>query len=226
MPPLSDDQLSSLLPRSEFAEGGELRRRVRAIASDVSRVAAVHIVDKGPGQLWGFCHQWAWDELQNFLLQQRYIRESRDMPRMLHDLHASITANNWALGPKGRLALLYLIGKAKLQVPVEVLWRPIAAAAAPIISRQRLRVAARAFTLFMGTLASEIPSAFLTLRLQDMGAWSQKLGGRGAEYIGEADCKEQLNVIPPSSVVQHMHEAAIWLTTRRRWRAATVATFV
>ena len=51
---LSNDPLSLLLPRSEFIEGGELRRRVRAIASDLSRVAVVRIVDKGPGQLWGF----------------------------------------------------------------------------------------------------------------------------------------------------------------------------
>ena len=54
VPPLSDDHVSLLLPRSEFSEGGELRRRVRAIASDSSRVAVVCIVDKGPAQLWGF----------------------------------------------------------------------------------------------------------------------------------------------------------------------------
>ena len=126
------------------------------------------------------------------------------------------------LCPKGRLALLYLIGKPKSQVPVEVLRRPIAAAAAPVISRQCLRVAARAFTLFVRTLASEIPGAFVTLRLQEMGTWLKKLGGWGAEFIGEADCKEQFNVIPPSSVIKHMREVAVWLTTRRRWRASTL----
>ena len=102
------------------------------------------------------------------------------MPEVLRDLHAAISANNWPLGTKGKLALLYSIGKAKSQVPAEVLWRPIAAAAAPVISRQRLRIAARAFTLFVRTLAAEIPGAFLTLRLQDMGAWLQKLGRWGA----------------------------------------------
>ena len=57
VPPLSDDHVSLLLPCSEFSEGGELRRRVQAIARDLSRVAVVRIVDKGPGQLWGFCRQ-------------------------------------------------------------------------------------------------------------------------------------------------------------------------
>ena len=222
VPPLFDDHVSLLLPRSEFSEGGELRRRVQMLARDLSQVAVVRIVDKGPGQMWGFCRQWAWDELQNFLVQQGYTRESRDMPEVLRDLHTAISANNWALGTKGKLALLYLIGKAKSQVPAEVLWRPIAAAAAPVVSRQKLRAAARAFTLFVRTLVAEIPGSFLTLRLKDMGAWLQKLGKWGAEFIGEADCKEQFNVIPPSSVLQHMRDAAIWLTTRRRWRATTL----
>ena len=82
------------------------------------------------------------------------------MPAVLSDLHAADSASNRTPGTKGRLALLYLIGKAKSQVPAEVLWRPIAAAAAPVISHQCLRVAARAFTLFVRTLASEIPGAF------------------------------------------------------------------
>ena len=29
-------------------------------------------------------------------------------------------------------------------------------------------------------------------------------------------------MIPPSSVLQHMRDAATWLTTRRRWRATTL----
>ena len=68
VPPLSDDHVSLLLPRSEFNEGGELRRRVQMLARDLSQVAVVRIVDKGPGQMWGFCRQWASDELQNFLV--------------------------------------------------------------------------------------------------------------------------------------------------------------
>ena len=97
--PLFAYQLSLLLLRNEFTEGGELRCRVRAIVSDLSYVAVVRIVDRGPGQLWGFCRQWAWDELQNFLLQQGYTQESRDMPTVLSDLHASISANKFM--PKG-----------------------------------------------------------------------------------------------------------------------------
>ena len=58
VPPLSDDHVSLLLPRSEFGEGGELRRRVQMLARDLSEVAVVRIVDKGPGQMWGFCRQW------------------------------------------------------------------------------------------------------------------------------------------------------------------------
>ena len=82
------------------------------------------------------------------------------MPEVLRDLHTAISANNWALGTKGKLALLYLIGKAKSQVPAEVLWRPIAAAAAPVVSRHKLRVAARAFTCLCVLWLRRYPGLF------------------------------------------------------------------
>ena len=56
----------------------------------------------------------------------------------------------------------------------------------------------------------EKAAGFCTLNLQEMGAWVQQLGQWGAICIGEAACKEQFNVIPPSSVIDHIHQAAAW----------------
>ena len=61
VPPLSEVQLTRLLPPEQVSETGELRQRVRCIAAHLSEAAVVHIVDKGPGQLWGFVrdgHDW------------------------------------------------------------------------------------------------------------------------------------------------------------------------
>ena len=79
---------------------------------------------------------------------------------------------------------MYLIAKGKSQVHVEVLWCPIAFASRPLISKSRLRDAARAFTLFVEALVSEIPGGFLPLNLEGMGAWVRKLRSWGAELIG------------------------------------------
>ena len=118
--------------------------------------------------------------------------------------------------------LLYLIVKAKSHVSAVVLWRPIAAASAPLVNKSKLHVAAWAFTMFVQTLVWEIPAGFLTLNPEDMGPWIQQLGTLGGTCIREADCKKQFNVIPPSAVAAHMYWEASWLKLRRQWRATTL----
>ena len=121
------------------------------------------------------------------------------------------------------LALLYLIGKAKSRIAVEILFQPIAAASSPLVSRSHLRAAARAYTCFLRTLINQLPAAFLVMNLKDMGQWIQKLDSWSPQCIGEADCKEQFNhVPPPPTVITHMREAAAWRQARRRWRATTL----
>ena len=95
----------------------------------------------------------------------------------------------------------------------------IAAASSPIISRSHLRIAVRAYTCFLRTLVNQLPAAFLVLNLNDMGSCVRKPGSGSLQCIGEADCKEQFNHVPPSKVVSHMREAATLLKARRRWRA-------
>ena len=127
----------------------------------------------------------------------------------------------WPSNPKARLALLYLIGKAKC-VSHEILWHPIAAASSPLVSRSHLCIAACAYMCFLRALFDELPTALLVLSLNNMGRWVQKLNSWSPQCIGEADCKEQFNHVPPTIVVAHMREAAAWLKARRCWRATTL----
>ena len=221
--PLSAAYLSKHLPPTLFPEQGALRQRVRQIASALAPHAVVRLVDKGLGVMWGFCPAWALQELQSFMRQQGCHKEITSPDSIFQAIQSSAKSHAWPLNNKARLALLYLIDKAKSQVQTEILWRPIAASPARVISRSRLRVAARAFTCFVRTLVSELPACFPVLNLNDMGQWVNRLSSCSAEVIGEADCKELFNNVHPATVVQHMREASAWLKQRRRWRASTLS---
>ena len=133
--------------------------------------------------------------------------ESRELSQVLQSLNSQISSFCWPSSKQASLVLSYLIAKAKSMVHVEVLWRPIAAAPKPLISKSIWRVAARAFTRFVSTLVDEIPAGFLTCSLQGVGTWVKLLLKWGATRIEEADCKVRFIVIPPAAIVEHMKEA-------------------
>ena len=63
---------------------------------------------------------------------------------------------------------MYLLGKAKaLRLP-DMLWRPIAAVSRPLISRQTLRIASRAFTCFLHCPSEDITASILVLKVSDI----------------------------------------------------------
>ena len=116
VPPLTESFLSIALPPSLFHEDGSLRRHVQSVARTVTAHAVVCVVDKGPGQLWGFYEAWAWDALQTFLTVQGYSREAADPSFVFQDLQHAVQRHTWPSNSKARLALLYLIGKAKSSI--------------------------------------------------------------------------------------------------------------
>ena len=111
--PLRDSFLQTTLPPSLFTEDGSLRGRVQAIARDTSALAVIWVVDKGPGQLWGFCRAWAWDALHAFMREQGYTRATMDAVTIFRELQHDVSHHTSPKNPKACLALLYLIGKAK-----------------------------------------------------------------------------------------------------------------
>ena len=90
---------------------------------------------------------------------------------------------------------MYLLGKAKALRKETMLWRPIAAASRPFVSRHTLRIAARVFTCFLRALRESVTASMLVLRVTDVAPWVRTLSQWGATCVGEADCKEQFNRI-------------------------------
>ena len=79
--------------------------------------------------------------------------------------------NKWPTNKARALPLLYLLGKAKSLTKQYTLWHRIAAIVEPQVQRFYLRTAARAFTLLLRLLVSEIPGAFLVLKISDLQPW-------------------------------------------------------
>ena len=64
--------LHTSLPASLFPESGADLKYVQTVVTDLSCMLYVRIVDKGPGELWGFCRAWAWDVVHDFLIKEGY----------------------------------------------------------------------------------------------------------------------------------------------------------
>ena len=61
-----------------FREMGRLLTRVKAIAQQrPSSDFTVCVLDKGVGQLWGFCGQWIWDCTARLLIDGGYLTDKR-----------------------------------------------------------------------------------------------------------------------------------------------------
>ena len=218
----TQQSISALLPQDAWDEDGLLRQRVCTAAHSLNSVAYVRIADKSSAMLFGFCHQWVWDSTIEFLSNEGYTHQPLTHAQRIHKaLKHIVRKNGWPANPSSVLPLLYLIGKAKSLVKCSILWRPIAAVVEPQVQRFFLRMAARAFTLLLKTLISEIPGCFLVLRISDMNDWFHGLSDWNCQFIAEADCSGQFNNIKPQDVMTSLSEAVTWLQKRRRWSAAT-----
>ena len=69
--------LTSCLPTSLFPETGGDVKFVQTLVKRVSHMIYVRIVDKGPGEIWGFCRAWVWESVIEFLKAEGY-RETKD----------------------------------------------------------------------------------------------------------------------------------------------------
>ena len=192
---------------------------VQTIATRLSEVAIVRIVDKSPGTVWGFCRQWIWDETTQTLRTERYADTNRPPAEVLSSVCALVRGKGWAHHDRARLALLYLISKGKSLMLPRITWRPICAQSAPVIPRWRLRITARAFTCFLKTWAEETPGSFLHLSMQGVAHWMTDLNTWNCTVLGVADCKDHFNRILPCDVLNHFQQATEWLRNQRRWRA-------
>ena len=212
----------SALPLNLFNESGSDLKRVCQVVENLCSVAYVRIVDKHSSAMWAFCRRWAWYEHIRFVKDEGYQPVDKSVLQVSRILKERVSEHGWKAGTNARIALMYLLGKAKsLRLP-DILWRPIAAASRPFVSRNTLRIAARAFTCFLRCLCTEVTAAILALRISDIAPWLNDLSHWGATCIGEAGCKEQFNRIKPSTTLEEIREASQFLYQKRRWGSTDI----
>ena len=210
--------LHEALPPTLWPENGSLYRHVQTEAKHISSSHYVRIVDKGVGVMWGFCKHWMWSVLMEFLQKEKYVQCHESAASVQQRVSDLVMARDWQKNPMGKLALLYLIGRAKSLYKPDWLWRPIAALPQPLLPKKELKIAARATTCMLRLLSKEVPGNIMVHSVNSVAAWFQWLPSIGCSYLVELDCKDQFNHVPPSQVLSHLKGATDWLAKRRRWR--------
>ena len=166
----------------------------------------------------GFCKHWMWGVVESFATSEGYVSTSEGQHDVLKRIHNIIDKNGWDRDPGGRLAYLYLIGKAKGLLKNRWLWRRIAALPRPLLPKKELIVAARATTTFLRLLAEEVPGNFMVHSVNLVAEWFHWLPSIQCTWLTELDCKDQFNYVPPSKVQEHLTASSAWLAKKRRWR--------
>ena len=122
--------------------------------------------------MWGFCKHWMWGVLEEFLKKEGYIKCTDTPETMTTRVRRAIHANGWEDNPDGRLATLYLTGKAKSLLKAQRLWRPITALPQPLLPKRDLKVAPSATTALLRLLAEEIPGNFMVHSINRVADWT------------------------------------------------------
>ena len=90
-----------------------------------------------------------WGVLETFLRDEKYVERNQTQEDIAQAVKLLVQNHDWSVNPQGKMAALYLIGKAKSLLKGTWLWRPIAALPQPILPKRDLKVAARATTTML-----------------------------------------------------------------------------
>ena len=70
--PVAVPLLDILLPNSLFPGTGTLLRQLRRLSGFLASFQYIRIVDKGSGELWGFCPAWVWEKVTKFMINEKF----------------------------------------------------------------------------------------------------------------------------------------------------------
>ena len=214
--------LDHFLPCSLFTETGAVLRQLQNLAKHLAQFQYIRIVDKGAGELWGFCGAWVWDQVHDFMLAENFQRSGSSPKDWEKHISGVVEKMSLQRNRLGRLCVLYLLSKAKSFVTGKRVWRGLFASPSPVLDKQQLRLGARAMTTLLRLLQTEIPYNFQHAEIRTISTWFQFVAKKGARSLCEVDCKKQFDNINPSHVTTAFTEAADWLHRKRRWRQTQV----
>ena len=210
--------LDTLLPMSLFPESGNLLAQLGRLSKFLSRSQHVRIVDKGAGEMWGFCAAWLWDQVEEFMRKENFTPAGCTVDQWNTKIARVVKDMNLQRNPKGRLCILYVLAKAKSLRTGKWVFRGISASPVPVLNGQQLRLAARSFTCMLRLLQTEITHNFQCADIKQVAGWFRFISQKGALSLTEMDCKKQFDNIQPRAVLKSFKEASNWIYKKRRWR--------
>ena len=125
--------LDILLPPSLFPESGTLLRQLRRLSKFLASFQYIRIVDKGFGELWGFCSAWVWEKVTEFMTNQNST--TRVGPRTSRQTQSGKQSRVWSWNEinGGNCAFSMSLQKAKSRRTRKWVFRGISAYPAPIL---------------------------------------------------------------------------------------------
>ena len=210
--------LDILLPPSLFPESGTLLRQLRRLSKFLASFQYTRIVDKGSGELRGFCSAWVWEKVTEFMINEKFHDTGWTQDQWTRAIGDAVSDMELERNKHGKLCILYVLAKAKSRRTGKWVFRGISASPAPILQQRQLRKGARAFTCMLRMLQTEITHNFQYTDIQSVSGWLHFVARKGARAITEVDCKKQFDNIHPKDVTRAFGKATKWLTKKRRWR--------
>ena len=210
--------LDTLLPPSLFPELGTLLRQLRRLSKFLASYQYTRIVDKGSGELWGFCSAWVWEKVTEFMINEKFEDTGWTQDQWTRAIGDAVSDMQLERNKHGKLCVLYVLAKAKSRRTGKWVFRGISASPAPVLQQRQLRKGARAFTCMLRMWQAEIRHNFQHTDTQSVSGWLHFVAQKGARAITEVDCKKQFDNIHPRDVTRAFEKATKWLTKKRRWR--------
>ena len=130
--------LDNLLPNSLFPETGTLLRQLRRLSTFLASFQYIRIVDKGSGELWGFCFAWISEKVNEFMINEKFDHTGWTQNEWAHAIGDAISGMELERNKRGKLCILYEVAKAKSHRTQKWVFRGISASPAPILQRRQL----------------------------------------------------------------------------------------
>ena len=199
--------LDTLLPPSLFPETRILLRQLRRLSKFLASFQYIRIVDKGSGDLRGFCSALVWKKVTRFIINEKFDHTGWTQKELAHGKGDAIEGMEPERKKQGKLCILYVLAKAKSRYTQKWVLRGISTSPAPIVQRRQLRQGARAFTCMLRMLQTEIAHNFQYTNIQSVARWLHFVTCKGTRAITEVDCKEQFDNIHPKDVTRAFGKA-------------------
>ena len=125
--------LDIVLPPSLFPKSGILMRQLRRLSKFLASFQYIRNVDKGSGELWGFCSAWVWEKVTEFMINAKFHDTRWTQDQWTLAIRDAVSDMELQRNKHRKLCILSVQAKAKSRRTRKWVFRGISASPAPIL---------------------------------------------------------------------------------------------